>query len=146
MAGEIISMLAQATPPAARLDEPLQGSAPAAEAARFSQLMSPDAPGAAPPQAPEAVSPASQAQAARMETTGAALGDRILRGMQAAGRGYVEHASKAHSVLDGGAGALTTSDMLRLQFHMTESSLMVDLFSKLTQKFTQHINELTKVQ
>jgi len=143
MQGEIISMLAQATPPAGRVDEPVLREPLQDEVSRFNSEM---AHGVAPVDAASAAAgqPASHVRAVDAASHGT-LGDRILNTFQEAGREFKEHAAHVDGIVKSGFKHVHTVDLLRVHWELANSSLVADLVGKVVQKTTQHIDTLTKL-
>jgi type III secretion system YscI/HrpB-like protein len=137
MAGEIISVVAQASTQSGWVDTPSLSSVSDMDAARLTDLLTPeDEPASTAAPVPEAA-----------DTSNNTLGDSILRNFDAVGRAYKEGSAEISKMLDGFDGAkLSTSDVLRMQFVLIDASLRVEMVSKATSKFTQHIDQLTKLQ
>jgi hypothetical protein len=141
MAGEVMALIAEGTAHADRLDTPVLGAANADDSARFSGMLATPDDEVAPVDAPYAVD-----EAGRVASNPGTLGDSIIRSMEAMGRGYTEKSARIKNVLVDGAEPISTIDLIRLQFDMIDTSIMVDLISKTVQKSTQHIDQLTKLQ
>jgi type III secretion system YscI/HrpB-like protein len=135
MAGEIISVIAQATTQSSWVDAPVLRSVTESDAGRLADLLS--------TQSVQAASPAAAADMSPVN--GNSIGDAILRSMDSAGRSYTAKANEISRLATSGAD-LTTSDLLRIQFQLIESSMQVDLISKTVSKAVQHIDQLTKLQ
>ncbi|MCC8189013.1 MAG: hypothetical protein LIP77_00020, partial [Planctomycetes bacterium] len=115
--------------------------AAAGDARRFAEAMAqPDAAAATPP--PAAVDAGSQAAVppATTEAPAAALGDRILQGMNAASASVQAGRSEAVDLL--GRENITQADLLRANFAMLESSNLVSAIAKTTEKITQSVKTL----
>lgn len=135
MAGEIMSVIAQATTHSSWVDAPVLRSVSESDAARLSDLLSTQS-----VQAPAApIVPDVPAQ-------GNSIGDAILRSMDSAGRTYRARTDEINRLAAADGAHLTTADLLRIQFQLIDSSMQVDLISKAVSKATQHIDQLTKLQ
>lgn len=129
MNGEIISMMAQGALPAARLDEPMLGPAPAGDVARFAEAMGSHA-------APEPM------------LTGVAGIEpgSFFDSVRLVGQNYTQMSLEMKSVLGKGPANIDSFDLIKLQLQMIDTSMVVDLVSRTVQKATQHIDQLTKLQ
>jgi len=140
MQGEIISLLAQATPPAGRVDDPVLRAPLQDEVSRFNAEMSRGlAPADAPQQAPAAVRPVDT------QSSTHTLGDRILQTFQDAGRDFQERSLRVDGIVHNGFAHITTVDLLRAHWDMANASITADLVGKVVQKTTQHVDTLTKL-
>ncbi|VTU27099.1 hypothetical protein H4CHR_01926 [Variovorax sp. PBS-H4] len=129
MNGEIISMMAQGALPAARLDEPVLGAAPAADVARFAEAMAPRA-------APDSF----------VSSVAGVEPGSFFDSIRLVGQNYTQISHEMKGVLGKGVGNIDSFDLIKLQFQMIDTSMMVDLVSRTLQKATQHIDQLTKLQ
>jgi hypothetical protein len=129
MNGEIISMMAQGALPAARLDEPVLGPAPAADVARFAEAMGPRA-------APEPM----------VSSVAGVEPGSFFDSIRLVGQNYTQMSLEMKSVLGKGPANIDSFDLIKLQLQMVDSSMLVDLVSRTVQKATQHIDQLTKLQ
>jgi len=139
MAGEIISVVAQATSQSSWVDSAAFSSVSESDAARLSDLMSTQQVQAQAPDGAAAPGPASP------QGPGKSMGDAILRSMDATGRNYKAKIEEMNLKL-ANPQEMTTSDLLRMQFQLIDTSMQVDLISKAISKGTQHIDQLTKLQ
>lgn len=135
MAGEIISVIAQATTQSSWVDAPVLRSVSESDAGRLADLLSTQSVQATSGSAVTDVSPVN----------GNSIGDAILRSMDAAGRTYSAKANEINRLAGDGA-QLTTADLMRIQFQLIDSSMQIDLISKTVSKAVQHIDQLTKLQ
>lgn len=140
MAGEISSLVAQAATPSSWVDVPVLRSAPEADAARLADLLSAQGTQA---QAPHAVAPATAAEAPQGTRS---LGESILLSLDSAGRAYKAQAARIDGTLGTEGSNLTMGDLLRVQFQLIDTSLQVDLLSKVISKGVQHIDQMIKLQ
>lgn len=141
MAGDVINLMAQATASTPWVDTPVLRDVPDSDAARFTDVL----------QAPQAVQGAQLAPelspvSSVSPSQPGHLGDAILRSMEEAGRQYVAKTQEIHHVLLDRSQDLSTTSVLRLQVQLTDASMFVDLLGKAVSKFTQHIDQLTKLQ
>jgi len=134
MAGEIMSILAQATTQSGWVDSPVMRSVSESDAARFADLL------------PARVPSVAAVDRAAMPAQGAGIGDTILRSVDAAGRQYAAQAEQVHALFGVKGSELSVMDLIRVQFQMIDTSLQVDLISKAVSKSTQHVDQLTKLQ
>lgn len=145
MAGEIISIVAQASSQPGWVDSPVMSSVSGSDAARMSDLMSNpalQAPAQAAPPAPAAaVTPASEVRQAANS-----MGDKILNAWDSVGRQYNEGAARIDKMISVDAGTLTMSDALRLQVEFFRTSMQIDMMGKCVSKSGQHLDTLTKLQ
>jgi type III secretion system YscI/HrpB-like protein len=139
MAGEIASLVAQASSSSAWVDAPTLRSASENDASRLADLLSEQTP----------QSPATNLDANIITETGDAglsMGDAILRSLDSIGRSYKSKSLEIDALLAVDGAKLSTTDLLRIQFQLIDASLQVDLVSKAISKGTQHIDQLTKLQ
>ncbi|VTU22727.1 Type III secretion needle MxiH like protein [Variovorax sp. PBL-H6] len=129
MNGEIISMMAQGALPAARLDEPVLGAAPAADVARFADAMGSRT-------APEPM----------LSGVAGVEPGSFFDSIRLVGQNYTQMSAEMKSVLGKGAAHVDSFDLIKLQLQMIDTSLLVDLVSRTVQKATQHVDQLTKLQ
>lgn len=143
MAGEIISIVAQATTQSGWVDSPVMRSVSESDAARFSDLVSQQQIQQVQPPAPEtAVAPVPD----EIKPVGNSLGDRMLKTFDTLGKQYKEGAGRIDSVVGVEGAAMSPETALRLQVEMFRMSMHVDLMSKFAAKTGQHIDTLTKLQ
>ena len=102
----------------------------------FSNLMGPAA--VAAPDAPIAAS--------SIEKVAGTPGDAILDGMKAVGTEFREGWDQMRAALSRGSEVLTLADMLRMQMHMIQLSVQVELVGKAISRATQNIDQLAKLQ
>jgi type III secretion system YscI/HrpB-like protein len=136
MAGEIISMIAQATTQSSWVDAPGLRSVSESDAGRLADLLSTQSVQASSPSAITDLTPVN----------GNSIGDAILRSMDAAGRSYKAKANEINQLVNNDNAHLSTIDLLRIQYQLIDSSMQVDLISKTVSKAIQHIDQLTKLQ
>lgn len=129
MNGEIISMMAQGTLPAARLDEPVLGPAAAGDVARFAEAMGSRT-------APEPM----------LSSVGGVEPGSFFDSIRLVGQNYSQLSLEMKSVLGKGPAHIDSFDLIKLQLQMIDTSMMVDLVSRTVQKATQHIDQLSKLQ
>ncbi|MDR6536923.1 type III secretion system inner rod subunit SctI [Variovorax soli] len=129
MTGEITSLMAQGTLPAARLDEPLLGPAPAADVARFAEAMGAHAPPAPLVTSVNGIEPGSFFDSVRL-----------------IGENYAQMSVEMKDVLGKGPSNLGAWDLVKLQFDLINTSMQVELVSRTVQKAAQHVDQLTKLQ
>ncbi|MBC7378381.1 MAG: hypothetical protein H7346_13245 [Burkholderiaceae bacterium] len=142
MPGEIIAVVAQASVPSSAVDSPVLRSVSEADEARLADLLS--ARDAQASQAAQPVEPpAADVQPLRSNNT---MGDAMLRNLDTAGRSYTEMNAKIYQALSVGGSNLNTTDLLRIQLMLVDSSMKVDMISKGISKATQEIDQLTKLQ
>jgi hypothetical protein len=139
--GDVISMLAQAQSPAARIDDPVLRDPSQDDAARFSQIMGKGLP---PDDGIPEVGRLDGPRPASMDSEG--LGDGMIRSMDQVGRQFTRQTAEVEAVLAQDLSQLSFPQLLSLQFRLAETSLTADLYSKIIQKGTQHIDQLTKLQ
>ena len=125
MLGAVVAQLA--TPAAAAPSE--------ADASQFAQMVQqPDAP----------------IQAGAPAATGTALaltpGDSILNGMNALGTDFKDAWAAMQQALARPQGEMTVAEMLRLQLHMVQLSVQVEMVGKTISKATQNLDQLAKLQ
>lgn len=143
MAGEIISIVAQATTQSGWVDSPVMRSVSESDAARFSDLVSQQRIQQVQPPAPEtAVAPLPD----EIKPVGNSLGDRMLKTFDTLGKQYKEGAGRIDSVVGVEGSSMSPETALRLQVEMFRMSMHVDLMSKFAAKTGQHIDTLTKLQ
>lgn len=139
MAGEIISIIAQASTQSGWIDSPVMSRASESDAARMSDLLSVQQ---VQPQAPEP----AVAAVPEVKAGGNSIGDKILNSLNETGRKYQDGMHRIEGMLGGDGGSLSLTDALRLQMQLFQSSIQIDLMSKFTAKTGQHIDTLTKLQ
>jgi type III secretion system YscI/HrpB-like protein len=110
--------------------------APAAEdVARFESLLAPRAEAAPPPVAAPPVE------------RGPGLGDLVLAGIDRMSAGYQQRVDAVNATIaSGGADGLSSQDIMRLQFELTQMTLMQDLTAKVADKTSQGVQTLFKNQ
>lgn len=134
---EVVTVLAQATTGSSWVDTPVLSSVSESDAARMSDLLSTQSVQSQAPAALSSVTPPS----------GNTIGDAILRSLEAAGRSYVDKSAGIHKLVSvENTQPITSKDLLRMQFELLDTSLQVDLISKVVSKGTQHVDQLTKLQ
>jgi type III secretion system YscI/HrpB-like protein len=139
MAGEIISVVAQASTQSSWVDTPVMRSVSESDAGRLADLLSmQEVQAPAPGQGPAPV--------ADTAPSNNSIGDAILRSMDSAGRSYKAKAGEIDQLMTVDSAKFTTTDLLRIQFQLINASMQVDLISKAISKGTQHIDQLTKLQ
>ncbi|RYX93948.1 MAG: EscI/YscI/HrpB family type III secretion system inner rod protein [Comamonadaceae bacterium] len=146
MAGEIISIVAQATTQPGWADSPVMSSVSENDAARFSDLVSkPQAREVQPLQPGNAVNEAAPVSG-QVNAAGNSLGDRMLKTFDTLGKQYKEGAGSIDKAIAVEGASMTPTTALRLQVEMFRMSMHVDLMSKFTAKTGQHVDTLTKLQ
>lgn len=134
---EVTAVIAQATTGSSWVDTPVLSSPSESDAGRLADLLSAQNVQAEAPSSLSAVKP----------TDNVSMGDAILRSLDAAGRSYQEKSAGIRKLMAvENTTPLTTSDLLRMQFELLDTSMQVDLISKTISKGTQHIDQLTKLQ
>lgn len=126
MNGEIISMLAQGALPAARLDEPVLGPAPAADVTRFAEAMA-----AAPVHEP--------AKVAGVEP------GSLLDTLRLIGHDYAQQTSELRAILAKDPSQFGPADMMKATFRMAETTIKSEMLRTAVQKTTQPIEQLSKL-
>lgn len=143
MAGEIISIVAQATTQSVWIDNPVISSASQSDAARLSDLLSVQQVQQVQPPTPDSlVTPV----AGEIKASSNGLGDKILNAWDAAGKQYKDGANRIDTVMGTEGASMSLDTALRLQLEMFKTSMQVDLMSKFMAKTGQHIDTLTKLQ
>jgi len=136
MAVETISAVAQVTAQSSWVDTPVLRSVSESDAGRMADLMSTQ----------NVQSQAGTPPVKDIAPTGNSMGDQILRSIDAAGKTYRTKADEINKLLSVDGAALTTTDLLKMQMRLIDSSLQIDLISKTVSKAVQHIDQLTKLQ
>ncbi|WP_048439661.1 type III secretion system inner rod subunit SctI [Caenimonas sp. SL110] len=147
MAGDMISVIAQATSPSGWVDSPVIRSVSESDAARLSDLLSTQQTQAAPPVAP--TPPASTTAVTEVSAStrpGNSIGDQILKSMDSAGKNYKSKAMEIDKMINLESSRVAPHHLLRMQFQLFETSMQVDLISKGISKAVQHIDQVTKLQ
>ena len=124
MQGMLVAQLATATPAPSAVD-----------ATRFAEMVQP---AAAPAVAAAGMNPVA--------SLGQTPGDSILNGMSSVGTEFRDSWAAMQQALARPAGEMTTADMLRLQMHMVQLSVQVEMVGKVISKATQNIDQLAKLQ
>ncbi|MRD47089.1 type III secretion system inner rod subunit SctI [Caenimonas koreensis] len=136
MSVEAISVVAQATAQSSWVDTPVLRSVSESDAARMSDLLS-----AKGMQAQSGTPPV-----VNIPQNGNTIGDSILRSFDAAGKDYKVKTHEIDRLLNLDANKITTTELLKMQMRLIETSMQVDLISKTVSKAVQHIDQLTKLQ
>lgn len=122
--GTIVAQLGTQAPAAAETD-----------AARFAEMIQP---AVAPTQAAAGSAPAN--------ATAITPGDSILNGMSSIGTDFKDSWSALQQALARPPGEMTVAEMLRMQMHMVQLSVQVEMVGKVVSKTTQNIDQLAKLQ
>lgn len=74
------------------------------------------------------------------------LGDAILDRMNSVGEAYRTTRETFAASLDVGPKEMSLIDLMRMQFRLADMTLSVEVISKGVSKFTQEVDQLTKLQ
>ena len=136
MAVEAISVVAQINSQSSWVDSPVSRSVTESDAGRMADLMSTQT-----TQAKSGTPPVTD-----IAPAGNSMGDQILRSIDSAGKTYKAKAAEIDRLLNLDANKLTTTELLKMQMRLIDTSMQVDLISKTVSKAVQHIDQLTKLQ
>jgi type III secretion system YscI/HrpB-like protein len=124
MQGMVVAQLATAAPAPSAID-----------ATRFAEMVQ-----------PAAAPAAAAAGTIPVPSVGQTPGDSILNGMSSVGTEFRDSWTAMQQALARPAGEMTTADMLRLQMHMVQLSVQVEMVGKVISKATQNLDQLAKLQ
>jgi hypothetical protein len=144
---DVVSVLAQASTPSSWVDAPLSLAVPDSDAAaRLTGLLSTQATQAKQVEGPAALNvtaPTSSAPVASVSGS-KSMGDKILQSLDSIGRTFKEKNIEFDKILNADTVELSSRQMLQLQAHMSDHSIMVDLASKLVGKFVQEVDQIVR--